>query len=223
LRIEGESERGFDMIWAEDRDLRSVVHDLDGIASGSLAGIGGRGISWGFSSTGVGGSEGFSTGAGGGRGRTPFSEGVRGRAMPTPTSKGGRVGEDSLEWSGMGFRSSCLARWASFSDLEKGTFRGKREDRRGRHEHFLLGLVILATAMVDASPSAVAAAAAAASTGGKGIGNGRGRGRGRTEDIEANGAGRPKGEGGRGRRDLLLLFKAMVRALSSSPSVRAMW
>jgi hypothetical protein len=206
--MEGDTERGPDAIWVDDRDLRRFVHGfVPGMAIGSVVGIGGRGIS----STGVGGRARLSTGPGGGReGRQPPSVGVRGRARAT--SRVAREGEDSLDRSGTGFRTNCLVRWVSFSDLEKVARPGKKEENRGRHEHFLLGLVILATAIVDCSPSA---AAAAASTGGKCKGEGK-----TTEDDAAKGAGQPKGveEIGRGSRDLLLLFKAMMPALPSSQS-----
>ena len=139
-------------------------------------------------------------------GRGPLSVGVRGRAM----SRGGREGEVSLDRSGTGFRTNCLFCRMSFSDLEKVELLGKKDESCGRQEHFLLGLVIVATAIVDPSPSA----AGAASTGGKRKGTGR-----TTEDNEAKGAGQPKEEEiGGGSRDLLL-FKAMMPALSSSQSV----
>lgn len=79
------------------------------------------------------------------------------------------MGEVSLDRSGTGFRTNCLICWTSFSDLEKVEGLGKKDENGGRQEHFLLGFVILATAIVDASPSA----SGAASTGGKRKGVGR--------------------------------------------------
>lgn len=43
--MEGDTERGSEGSWVEDRDLRRVLHRFEvGIATGSLVGIGGRGI-----------------------------------------------------------------------------------------------------------------------------------------------------------------------------------
>jgi hypothetical protein len=169
-----------------------VLMTFEGFRGASSAGIGGRGIS----SRGFGGGNWRSSGGVAGRG--PFSAGVRERG----TSGGDRVGEVSLERPGTGFRANCLFRWASFSDLEMVA--GKREERRGRHEHFLRGLSIVATtAIVDHSPSA-------AST--EGTGKER-----LLEGCEARGAtGQHREEEiGHERRDLLL-FKAMAKDLSSS-------
>jgi hypothetical protein len=171
-----------------------VFMTLEGLRGESSAGIGGGGIS----SRGAGG--GNWTSSGGVAGRGPLSAGVRGRGM----SGGERVGEVSLERPGTGFRGNCLFRWASFSDLE--IVAGKREERRGRQEHFLRGLFMVATAaIVDHSPCA-------AST--EGTGTERW-----LEGCEARGAAgqhrEEEEEIEHGRRDLLL-FKAMVKDLSSS-------
>lgn len=96
------------------------------------------------------------------------------------------MGEVSLDRSGTGFRTNCLLCWTSFSDLEKVEVLGKKDEKGGRQEHFLLGFVILATAIVDASPSA----AGAASTGGKRKGV-------RQDDRRTT---RPKGPGNLRRR-----------------------